>query len=100
MDWIRENKPLAAILGVIIAGCLVLGYFLYAAWSGYEETKEGYLGLGNQLAALKGARLAPTQANLEAKKKVVEEYATEVNKLGTALLILQPKVEPTKDIEL
>lgn len=99
MDWIRENKPLAAILGVILVGSLALGYLLYDAWSGYEEKKEGYLGLGNQLAGLKGARLAPTDANLQAKKQMVEEYAADVNRLGAALLILQPKVEPTKDIE-
>lgn len=99
MDWIRENKPLAAILGVILFGSLVLGYLLYDAWSGYEEKKEGYLGLGTQMAGLKSARLAPTDANLQAKKQMVEEYAADVNRLGAALLILQPKVEPTKDIE-
>ncbi|MBB5033471.1 Amuc_1100 family pilus-like protein [Prosthecobacter vanneervenii] len=99
MDWIRENKPLAAILGVILVGTLALGYLLYDSWSSYEETKEGYIGLGNQMAALKGARLAPTDANLQAKKQMVDEYAADVNKLGAALLILQPKVEPMKDIE-
>ena len=31
MEWIRENKPLAAILGVIIAGSLALGYLLFDA---------------------------------------------------------------------
>ena len=99
MDWIRENKPLAAILGVIIVGSLALGYLLYDAWSTYEETKEGYLGVGNQVAALEGARLAPTQANLEAKKKMVEEYAQVVDRLGKTLLILQPPITPIKDIE-
>lgn len=99
MDWIRENKPLAAILGVILVGSLALGYMLYDSWSSFEETKEGYLGLGNQMATLKSARLAPTEANLQAKKQVVEEYAADVNRLGATLLILQPKVDPLKDIE-
>jgi len=99
MDWIRENKPLAAILGVIIVGSLALGYLLYDAWSTYEETKEGYLGVGGQVAALEGARLAPTQANLEGKKKMVEEYAQVVDRLGKTLLILQPPITPIKDIE-
>jgi hypothetical protein len=99
MDWIRENKPLAAILGVIIVGSLALGYLLYDAWSTYEETKEGYLGVGSQVAALEGARLAPTQANLDAKKKVVEDYAQVVDRLGKTLLILQPPITPIKDIE-
>ena len=99
MDWIRENKPLAAILGVIIVGSLALGYLLYDAWSTYEETKEGYLGVGSQVAALEGARLAPTQANLDGKKKLVEDYAQVVDRLGKTLLILQPPITPIKDIE-
>ncbi len=99
MDWIRENKPLAAILGVIVVGSLALGYLLFDAWSVYAETKEGYLGLGNQVAGLKGARLAPTEENLQAKKASVEEYANLVNTLGKTVLILQPKVAPINDIE-
>lgn len=99
MDWIRENKPLAAILGVILAATLGLGYVLFDAWSGYTETKESYLGLGSQIAGLKSSRLAPTEENLKAKKALVDEYATLVNQLGGALVILQPPVQPIKDIE-
>lgn len=99
MDWIRENKPLAAILGVIVVGSLALGYLLFDAWSVYSETKDGYLGLGNQVAGLKGAPLAPTEENLKKKQAVVAEYAGLVNTLGKTVLILQPKVEPINDIE-
>lgn len=99
MDWIRENKPLAAILGVIIVGSLALGYLLFDAWGTYTEAKDAYLGLGNQVAGMKGARLAPTDENLKAKQAQVEEYAKVVNTLGTTVLLLQPKVEPIKDIE-
>jgi hypothetical protein len=99
MDWIRENKPLAAILGVIIAGSLALGYLLFGAWSSYSEAKENFLAQGAQVAALKSARLSPSDANLQAKRALVEEYAANVNRLGGALLILQPPVLPIKDIE-
>ncbi len=99
MDWIRENKPLAASLGVIIVGSLALGYLLFGAWSTYSETKDAYLGLGTQVAGMKGARLAPTEENLKAKQAQVNEYATLVNTLGKTVLLLQPKVEPIKDIE-
>jgi len=99
MDWIRENKPLAAILGVIIAGSLALGYLLFDAWSSYTETKDGYLNLGSQLAGLKGSRLTPSEDNVKAKQALVDEYATLVNRLGGALVILQPPVQPIKDIE-
>jgi hypothetical protein len=99
MDWIRENKPLAAILGVIIVGTLALGYLLFDAWSSYSETKEGYLGLGTQVANLKSARLAPTEDNLKAKQAMVDEYAKVVNTLGKTVLILQPTAAPLSDIE-
>jgi hypothetical protein len=99
MDWIRENKPLAAILGIIIAGSLALGYLLFDAWSNYTETKDGYLNLGSQVAGLKGSRLAPSEDNVKAKQALVDEYAALVNRLGGALLILQPPVQPIKDIE-
>jgi len=99
MDWIRENKPLAAILGVIIAGSLALGYLLFGAWSSYSEAKENFLAQGSQVAALKSTRLSPSDANLQAKRALVEEYAANVNRLGGALLILQPPVLPIKDIE-
>lgn len=99
MDWIRENKSLAVILGVIIAVSAALGYLLFDAWSSYTATKENYLQVTGQVASLKSAALAPTQANLDAKKALVAEFATTVNKLGTTLLILQPEVKPIKDID-
>lgn len=101
MDWIRENKPLAAILGVIVVGTLALGYLLFDAWSSYSETKEAYLGLGNQVASLKSARLAPTEENLKNKQAMVDEYAKVVNQLGGAVLYLQneTKKPPVSDIE-
>jgi hypothetical protein len=99
MDWIRENKPIAAILGVILVASLALGYVLFDAWSGYTETKEAYLGLGGQIAGLKSSRLAPTDENLKAKKALVDEYASLVNQLGRAMVNLQPPVQPIKDIE-
>lgn len=99
MDWIRENKSLAAILGVIIAVSAALGYLLFDAWSSYSATKENYLAVTSQLNTLKSAPLAPTEANLKAKQALVAEFATTVNKLGNTLLILQPEIKPIKDIE-
>lgn len=99
MDWIRENKPLAAILGVIAVGSLGLGYLLFDAWGAYTQTKDSYLAMGGQLVTLKSAPLAPTDENVKAKSALVEEYAAKVNQLGAALLIMQPPVQPVKDIE-
>ncbi|MEZ5330348.1 MAG: Amuc_1100 family pilus-like protein [Verrucomicrobiales bacterium] len=94
MDWIRENKMLAGILGVIVAGSLGLGYVLYNTWTSYTEKKDQYLALGNQIAQLKSLPLSPTAANLAEKKKLVDEYAKNVNQLGVALRLLQDAVAP------
>ncbi|MBE7495738.1 MAG: hypothetical protein HS117_12375 [Verrucomicrobiaceae bacterium] len=101
MDWIRENKMLAGILGVIIVGSLGLGYVLFGAWTQYSETKERYQALGNDIARLKSLPLSPAPDNLAKKKALVEEYAGSVNKLGGALLVLQDAVlpKPMKDTE-
>ncbi len=99
MDWIRDNKPLAVILGIIIAASLALGYLLFDSWSKYAETKESYLGMSANVAQLKGRRLAPTDENLKEKQALVDEFGTQVNQLHKALLILQPPVEPIKNIE-
>lgn len=99
MDWIRDNKPLAAILGVILLGSLGLGYLLFSSWSGYTESSETYQAVGVQINNLKSEKLAPTEANLKSKQAAVTAYATEVNKLGGALLFLQAPVEPIKEIE-
>jgi len=99
MDWIRENKPLAVIIGVVLAVSAGLGYMLFNAWSRFETSKETYLGLGSQIAGLNSAPLAPTEANVTIKKKAVDEYAAKVNQLGGALLLVQSQLAPVKDIE-
>lgn len=99
MDWIRENKSLAVILGVILAASAALAYLLFGAWSRFTETRDSYLALGSQVAALNSLPLAPTDANVKAKKTMIDEYAANVNKLAGALLILQPPSVPIKDIE-
>lgn len=99
MDWIQENKPLAAIIGVVLAVSAGLGYMVFDAWSRFAESKETYMTLGNQIASMNSARLAPTEENVKMKTAAVEEYASSVNKLGGALLYIQAPLKPVKDIE-
>jgi hypothetical protein len=99
MDWIRENKVLATILGVIAAGVLGLGYLLFDAWGAYSTARDEYVALGGQIAQIKGLALAPTEANLKAKQALVDEYGANVGKLGGALLFLQPVPAPSKQAE-
>ncbi|MBK8041046.1 MAG: hypothetical protein IPK22_28515 [Verrucomicrobiaceae bacterium] len=99
MDWIRENKVLSAILGLIALGVAGLGYVLYDAWGSYSAARAEYVALGEQIAQIKSLSLAPTAPNLQAKKALVQEFSTNVNKLGGALFYLQPTVAPAKQAE-
>lgn len=99
MDWIRENKMLATILGVIAAGVLGLGYLLFDAWGGYSTARDEYMALGGEIAQIKGLALAPTEQNLKAKQALVDEYGANVGKLGGALLFLQSVPAATKQAE-
>lgn len=99
MDWIRENKMISTLAGVMAAGVLVLGYLLFEAWGGYSTAMDEYSALGQQIAQIKGLALAPTEQNLKAKQALVDEYGANVSKLGGALLILQPASAPTKQAE-
>jgi hypothetical protein len=66
MDWIRENKPLAAILGVITRRLSCPGLFLFDAWSSTLKPKTSYLNHGQaRWPALKSSRLAPLMKQFE-----------------------------------
>jgi hypothetical protein len=99
MDWIRENKLLSTILGVIAAGCLGLGYLLFDSWGGYTTARDEYIVLGTQISQIKSLSLAPTDGNLKTKQALVDEYSSNVAKLSGALFYLQPPVPPIKQSE-
>lgn len=99
MDWIRENKSLAAIFGIFGVASLALGYLLYDSWNAYTEKKDNYLATGQQLTQMQNAVLSPTDENVKKKQALVAEFAKEVDELGFALAELQPRVEPIKNID-
>lgn len=99
MDWIRENKSLAAIVFAGLAGVLGLGFLLYQGYDSYASSKDVFATTSGSLARMKSAPLAPTPENLKAKQDAVKEYEQVVNKLGTVLLALQQKDQPISDTE-
>ncbi len=101
MDWIRANKSLAGILGVAIAGAVGLGVFLFFSYGAYSESADSFQTWSGKIAKMEGAKLYPSEANVEAKDEKVAAYEDEVSKLGTGLLILQKDVTsaPIKDTD-
>ncbi len=99
MDWARQNKTLASILGVMVAGGIALAVLLFMAYSGYAATLENYQRAGSSLGTLKGAKLYPSAENVEAKQKAIDEYEAKVSTLGTVLLKLQKPVEKINEVD-
>lgn len=86
MNWAKENKSLAGIVGFMIVGALGLGAWFYLTWSGYTESMDRWTNTDREIAMLKGGKLAPTDANVQSKEQVVGNYVEKVNLLRAALL--------------
>ena len=97
MDWIKEHKTLATILGGAGVGALGLGYMLWSSYSSYDEALSSYDSTVKKLARLEGAPLYPNAENLAKKSSQVEAFRAEVDKLQKTLVNLQPKIEPISD---
>ncbi|MBX7209112.1 MAG: Amuc_1100 family pilus-like protein [Verrucomicrobiaceae bacterium] len=95
----RENKTLAAIIGMMVAGGLGLGAWLVMSYFGYTAALDQYQTASNSVAALKGAKVYPSEDHVLAREEAVSEYEAAVSKLGTVLLALQQPVKPLTDTE-
>lgn len=99
MDWIRENKTLATLMGVFLAAAIGLGFLLVTSYSAYADSRQRFDSANNSLASMKSADLFPSNENLEKKKALVDEYEQKVTTLSRVLLSLQPKVDPISETD-
>lgn len=101
MNWAKENKSLAGIVGIMVVGALGLGAWLYLTWSGYAASMEQWSAADRQIATLRSSKLFPSEANVESREKAVTEYADKVNLLRNALLSekVQQAVKPMSQTE-
>ncbi len=95
MDWIRENKSWATIVGVFAAGGLAMGGVLLMSHFSYAESLEQLASIAGKVAKQEKEPLYPSAANVDALADKVAEYEGAVSGLGDVLLKLQP---PVKDI--
>ncbi len=95
MDWIRENKSLATIVGVFAVGGLGMGGVLLMSHFGYADSLEQLSSIAGKVASQEKAALYPSAANVDALAEKVSSYEDAVSGLGDVLLKLQP---PVKDI--
>jgi hypothetical protein len=101
MNWIKENKTLAAILTVMIAGAVGIGAWLYLSYDAYTTSVANWTDTSTSVTRLKSAKLYPNEQNVEAKEKVVSDYADQVGLLRASLLSprVQKPVTPTSETE-
>lgn len=95
MDWIRENKTLATIAGIFLAGALAIGALLLMAHFAYSDSLEKLDSLASKVANQEKAAIYPSEQNVAALEQKVTAYEASVTKLGDVLLKLQV---PAKDI--
>lgn len=101
MNWIKENKSLAGILGVMIVGTLGLAALLFMSFTAYNNSVEKWKTTSENVKRLKSAKLYPSEANVSAKEKMVTDYAEKVNLLRATLLDakVQQPVKPISETE-
>lgn len=95
MDWIRENKSLATIVGIFLVGGLAIGGVLLMSHFAYGASLEQLESISGKVAMQEKASLYPSQDNLDKLVDKVSGYEDAVSSLGGVLLKLQ---QPAKDI--
>lgn len=94
MDWIRENKFLAGLFGVLLVGAAFLGFLLYSAKARHAEVHDQYTQQASELRRLQTLPLYPDESNLkklQEQKKQLEESAV---KLQAQLNTMEYPVQP------
>lgn len=99
MDWIRENKSLATIVGIFLAGSLALGGVLLMSHFAYGESLEQFSSVSGKVAMLEKAQLYPSEDNLSSLADKVSGYEDAVSNLGGVLLKLQPPIKDISDTD-
>ncbi len=93
MNWVRNNRFLAAFLGVIIVVGGALSFLLFTAYGHYAEVSTQYDSQVAELKRLQGLDLYPNEANLKKYEEVRTNYQQAVNQLQTKLASLEPPAE-------
>ena len=101
MNWIKQNKKLATILGVMIAGGIGLGVMLYLAWADFSAKKDEWTDLDRKATALENSKFTPNADNVALLGQKLDEYREKFSDLQTVLLSerLQQKPKPISETD-
>jgi hypothetical protein len=101
MNWIKQNKKLAAILGVMIAGGIGLGVWLYMTWSDFSAQQEEWVALDQKAAKLENSKFTPNAENVKKLGQNLDEYRSKFELLQQVLLSskLQREIKPISETD-
>ncbi len=78
MNWAQENKGLVVASGLMLVAVIAAAVFMFGAMAKYGTAREDYLTAHRRLMKLKTSKPYPSQANVSAKKELVEVYKGEI----------------------
>lgn len=93
MNWIQENKGLAAFLGICAAGAGVLGYLTFAANGKLAEARELFAQKSGELAGLQNSKPFPEEGNLAKVVAQKKEFEGKIEKLKANLSTMEFPLE-------
>ena len=96
MNWIKENKFLAGLVGGTLLAVILLYLLGSRGGTKYDEAKETFDTAASEAAQSERIDLYPNQENLNAKKKAVDEYREDLKALQQDFDKFRPeKIENT-----
>lgn len=93
MSWIRENRFLAVLIGVVVVAGAALAVMLVLAYGRFAEISDSYNKSQRELTRLKNAEIFPSPANVEALEEQREIYGEEVLTLRRQLAEIEYPLE-------
>lgn len=101
MNWIQHNKPLAGILGVMIAGAIGLGIWFYLSYDEYSTVRDQWTAQASNVASLQSSKVYPSAQNVKVMGERIHDYRDKFAALRKVLLApnLQQPVKPVTETE-
>lgn len=93
MDWIRQNKTCATILGVFGVGALVLGVVFYLGWSDLGSRLDDFDSLKKKVSNMEKNPLYPSEPHLTELENRVNAFGAAAGELSGQLIEDQKAAE-------
>jgi len=91
MNWIKENKFIAALGGGTLAGVILLFFAGSHFTTAYDQAKEAYDLAAEEAAGFVKLPLYPKPENKAAKRKALDEYRRSLESIQTSFEPFRPK---------